>query len=140
MKDFLNLLDSEMRHDEATDHASSIVLFKCEILCTIEEEGKIPELTGPFSTLQRNKSGMIGLRSAGRQNKPSPLLTRPTCTTKSSARDQSTRAAKLQYVSQGARSSANPHCRPDGVQGRSLFVRSCGTCEYVAPYPARILT
>ena len=137
-----------MRHDEANDHASPKLIGEetlgnlLFIYCNCPNQkafsfmlGK-KKLHGPPG----DKSGVIGLRSAGRQNKPSPLLTRPTRATKSSARDQSTRAAKLQYVSQGTRSSANPHRQPDGVQGRSLFVRSCGAREDVAPYPARILT
>lgn len=46
-----------------------------------------------------NKSGESGLRSAPRTNKSTQPLTRPARTTKSSAKDLSLRAVKLQYAS-----------------------------------------
>ena len=61
---------------------------------------------------------MIGLRSAGRRNTPSPPRTRPTRTSKSSARDRSPRAAKLQSVGRGITPfRETPRRRPREVRG-----------------------
>lgn len=81
-KDLQSLLNPMVLHDKAY-----------AIVPTAQRPSKNHSSSG-------DKSGAVSLRSAGRQNKPSPLLTRLMHTTKSSARDQSLHVVKLQSISQ----------------------------------------
>ena len=59
-----------------------------------------------------------GLRSAARNNKATRLLTRPGCTTKSSAKDLSLRIVKLQFVSSTPGLLPGAGRQPAKVQGQ----------------------
>jgi hypothetical protein len=65
----------------------------------------------------RTNRGGAGLRSAARNNKATRLLTRPGHAAKSSAKDLSQRAAKLQSAGQGRRLPRRPRCQPAEVRG-----------------------
>ena len=75
-----------------------------------------------------------GLRSAARNNKATRLLTRPGRTAKSSAKDSSQRAVKLQSGDSPTRLPRVGGYRPAKVQGRSLFVSSYDVLEKIAPF------